>query len=282
MRNSMIKNKTRVLIFLISFFNFLSVSTDIDDSYWAQSREKTSSKETLAKNKDGSSLKKPKKKDSSNENKENKENKENTDGTKIENSSTETESEALLEDPSISFYDVLKQGGILVIPLILLLLASFTIIIERIIFYSRNKAWNTKEFENILRRKGESSYGLYREILEEELKEEGQNYMHKLEKGLGLLSGIGNIAPLVGFLGTVLGMISSFSAIAATSTVNAQIVAAGIQEALVTTAGGLCIAVPTLIAYYIFMHLIQNMNASIDTQIQEICSKQKSIAEETS
>ena len=276
MRNGMIKNKTRVLIFLISFFNFLSFTTDIDYSYWAQSKKKISSKESLSKSKDESSLKKTKKKDSSNENKKD------TDETKIKDSSIEAESQTLLEEPSTSFYDTLKQGGILIIPLILLLLASLTIIIERIIFYSRNKAWNTKEFENILRRKGASSYGLYREILEEELKEEGQNYMHKLEKGLGLLSGIGNIAPLVGFLGTVLGMISSFSAIAATSTVNAQIVASGIQEALVTTAGGLCVAVPTLIAYYIFMHLIQNMNASIDSQVQEICSKQKSIAEEKS
>jgi biopolymer transport protein ExbB len=76
----------------------------------------------------------------------------------------------------------------------------------------------------------------------------------------------------VGFLGTVLGMIQAFAAIAAASTVNAKVVAVGIQIALTTTAGGLIVAAPTLIVFYLLSHLIQNRYAKAEEVIPEIAS----------
>ena len=109
--------------------------------------------------------------------------------------------------------------------------------------------------------------------MEDELRKEVQLYSNKMEKGLSLLSGIGQLAPIVGFLGTVLGMINAFASIAVATTVNAKVVAVGIQIALVTTAGGLVIAAPTLTCFYFFMHIIQNRYARSEEVINDICRK---------
>ncbi len=65
-----------------------------------------------------------------------------------------------------------------------------------------------------------------------------------LQRGLIVLASVANIAPLLGFLGTVSGMIHAFDAIAAADQVSAKLVASGISEALITTEAGLCIAIP--------------------------------------
>ena len=70
-----------------------------------------------------------------------------------------------------------------------------------------------------------------------------------LERGLIVLSSVVVIAPMLGFLGTVSGMINAFGAIAAAKNVEASLVASGIQEALITTAAGLMIAIPVQVCY---------------------------------
>jgi biopolymer transport protein ExbB len=74
-----------------------------------------------------------------------------------------------------------------------------------------------------------------------------------LERGLAVLATISNVAPLLGFLGTVAGMISAFGAIAEAGQVDATLVASGIKIALITTATGLIIAIPVNIAYNFFV-----------------------------
>jgi biopolymer transport protein ExbB len=80
--------------------------------------------------------------------------------------------------------------------------------------------------------------------VEKAIGEAGAVEMAFLEKGMVWLSTVTNVAPLIGFLGTVSGMINSFEAIAAAGDVEPSIVAAGISEALITTAAGLIIAIP--------------------------------------
>jgi biopolymer transport protein ExbB len=80
-----------------------------------------------------------------------------------------------------------------------------------------------------------------------------------LERGLGVLATVSNVAPLLGFLGTVAGMISAFGAIAAAGQVEAALVAGGIKVALITTAAGLIIAIPVNIAYNVFVMRIDNL-----------------------
>jgi biopolymer transport protein ExbB len=80
-----------------------------------------------------------------------------------------------------------------------------------------------------------------------------------LERGLAVLATISNVAPLLGFLGTVAGMISAFGAIAEAGQVDAALVASGIKIALITTAAGLIIAVPVNVAYNFFVTRIDKL-----------------------
>ena len=80
-----------------------------------------------------------------------------------------------------------------------------------------------------------------------------------LERGLVVLATIANVAPLMGFLGTVAGMISAFGAIAEAGQVDATLVAGGIKVALITTATGLIIAIPVNIAYNFFVTRIDKL-----------------------
>jgi biopolymer transport protein ExbB len=80
-----------------------------------------------------------------------------------------------------------------------------------------------------------------------------------LERGLAVLATISNVAPLLGFLGTVAGMISAFGAIAEAGQVEASLVAGGIKIALITTATGLIIAIPVNVAYNFFVTRIDQL-----------------------
>ncbi|HEY8469458.1 MAG TPA: MotA/TolQ/ExbB proton channel family protein [Longimicrobiales bacterium] len=80
-----------------------------------------------------------------------------------------------------------------------------------------------------------------------------------LERGLVVLATVANVAPLMGFLGTVAGMISAFGAIATAGQVEASLVAGGIKVALITTAAGLVIAVPVNVAYNYFVTRIDKL-----------------------
>ena len=80
-----------------------------------------------------------------------------------------------------------------------------------------------------------------------------------LERGLVVLATVANVAPLLGFLGTVAGMISAFGAIALAGQVEASLVAGGIKVALITTATGLVIAIPVNIAYNYFVTKIDKL-----------------------
>ncbi|MBN1594476.1 MotA/TolQ/ExbB proton channel family protein [candidate division FCPU426 bacterium] len=86
----------------------------------------------------------------------------------------------------------------------------------------------------------------------------------RLERGLNVLSSIGSLAPLTGFLGTVSGMINAFRTIANADQVNARMVAGGIFEALITTAFGLLIAIVTVSAYNYFVHKIGNFTKNCE------------------
>ncbi|MFQ5646831.1 MAG: MotA/TolQ/ExbB proton channel family protein [bacterium] len=80
-----------------------------------------------------------------------------------------------------------------------------------------------------------------------------------MEKGLSLLGMLGNIAPLLGLLGTVTGMISAFEMISIGGSGRPEIVASGISMALVTTAGGLFVGIPLVLAYHFIQNKIENL-----------------------
>lgn len=91
-----------------------------------------------------------------------------------------------------------------------------------------------------------------------------------LERGLVILATIANVAPLMGFLGTVVGMIWAFAAIEAAGNVDPALVAGGIKVALLTTASGLVIAVPVNIAYNFFVTRIDQLIVDMEYGAQKI------------
>jgi biopolymer transport protein ExbB len=80
-----------------------------------------------------------------------------------------------------------------------------------------------------------------------------------LERGLVVLATVANVAPMMGFLGTVVGMIAAFGAVAEAGQIEASLVAGGIKVALITTATGLTIAIPVNIAYNFFVTRIDRL-----------------------
>lgn len=103
--------------------------------------------------------------------------------------------------------------------------------------------------------------------------------LHTIERGFDLLVALGSIAPITGFLGTVSGMIGAFSAIANAADVNAQLVAGGIFEALITTAYGLAIAIVAITAYNLFAHFADRFAADLEEGGNELVTALVSIEE---
>jgi biopolymer transport protein ExbB len=88
-----------------------------------------------------------------------------------------------------------------------------------------------------------------RELIKESIEDVGRHSVHELERYLNALGTIAAISPLMGLLGTVIGMIKVFAAITTSGVGNPGVLAGGISEALITTAAGLCVAIPALIGY---------------------------------
>jgi len=86
-------------------------------------------------------------------------------------------------------------------------------------------------------------------LVKEAIEQRGGREATILEKNIGILSTIANLTPLLGLLGTVSGMIKIFNAISIQGIGNPAPLAGGIAEALITTATGLCVAIPTLVCY---------------------------------
>jgi biopolymer transport protein ExbB len=94
--------------------------------------------------------------------------------------------------------------------------------------------------------------------------------MSFLERGLIILATVANVAPLLGFLGTVSGMIAAFEAIAQAEQVSAKLVASGISEALITTMSGLTIAIPVQIAHNLFVQRIDRFVVEMEDSAAEL------------
>ncbi len=91
-----------------------------------------------------------------------------------------------------------------------------------------------------------------RTLMKEAIEDTGRHVVHELDRYLNTLGTIAAITPLLGLLGTVVGIMKVFAVITSQGNANAQALAGGIAEALITTAAGLAIAIPTLIVYRYF------------------------------
>ena len=110
---------------------------------------------------------------------------------------------------------------------------------------------------------------LPRENLESKIEEKALEVKYNLERRLSMLGTIATISPLLGLLGTVVGMIIAFTGLTETSGANPDLLAAGISQALITTAFGLLIAVPGLVLHKFFEQKINYLLISLQKEVSE-------------
>jgi len=105
-----------------------------------------------------------------------------------------------------------------------------------------------------------------REVMKDSIEEAASQVVHDLERFLGVLGTIAAVAPLIGLLGTVVGMIQVFTAIMLEGTGNAGVLAGGISQALITTAAGLTVAIPALMAHRYFQRRVDTIVVTMEQE----------------
>ena len=190
-------------------------------------------------------------------------------------------------------FDYFRQGGMWMYPLLFFSIIALACIIERLIVFAKAKI-NVNEFLTKIRKSllvnrdvkeaikvceqyrgpvasvvkaGLLRYGTghNQEDIEKTPENAALYELDRLEKRLGVLATTANVAPMLGFLGTVTGMIKSFGTLAEQGLTNPAAVAIGISEALITTASGLIIAIPAQLAYNFFTTKVTRFVRDIET-----------------
>lgn len=181
-------------------------------------------------------------------------------------------------------FEILSAGGWLMLPIILASVAVVAISIERHWTLNAKKiapkhllgqVWNwiknnqidanrlnelkqSSELGRILAA-GLSNSRHGREFMKDSIQEAANQVIHDMERYIGALGTIAAIAPLMGLLGTVFGMIKVFFVIELEGAGNAGVLAGGISEALYTTAAGLVVAIPAMISYRYFTRRVDSL-----------------------
>jgi biopolymer transport protein ExbB len=171
-------------------------------------------------------------------------------------------------------YELFLKGGILMYPIALCSIIAVGIFLERMWILRRRRVLPRDfliEVEDlVLRRKrpeaislckrdnssiahvirvGIENYGKKRDVIKEKIEEVGRREAASLERYINVIGTIAGISPLLGLLGTVSGMIKSFNIISIQGVADPASLAGGISEALITTAAGLVVAIPSFVIY---------------------------------
>jgi len=174
-------------------------------------------------------------------------------------------------------FELVKAGGWLMLPIIVCSVVALAIIVERIWSLQMQRVlpkhlvaqvWRWEKVhqlndENLQDLQASSPLGSIlaagilnryqsRDIMKESIEDTGRHIVHELERYLNTLGTIAAITPLLGLLGTVIGMIKVFATITTQGVGNPGALAGGISEALLTTAAGMSVAIPTLMFFRYF------------------------------
>ncbi len=201
-------------------------------------------------------------------------------------------------------WGLIVKGGPVMIPIIIGSIIGWALVLERLWVFRRMRTVNSYEFVQEIFRNIKSGntksamrlceenikhpiaavfkVGIERRLLpvdrlEKILEQAGNNQIERLEKFLGVIVSIIYIEPLLGFLGTITGLIKAFMSwehAGANITVNA--LAGGIYEAMITTAAGLIIAIPLYLFYNYFISRIKHISSSLNNhaiQLIELLSE---------
>ncbi len=187
--------------------------------------------------------------------------------------------------------ELIKAGGLLMWPIILCSIIAMAIIGER--FWSLRelkivpknlvaKVWQWQKVGHLDKKRiqdlrDSSPLGMVlaaglvnrnhsREIMKESIEETGRHVAHDLERFLNTLGTIASISPLLGLLGTVIGMIKVFTVITSLGVGDPSILSEGISEALITTAAGLSVAIPSLMFHRFFRGKIDGLIITMEQE----------------
>lgn len=212
----------------------------------------------------------------------------------VKNSISDTKEQTFKEELQAFF----KKGGIVMYPLMLVAIFALLLSLERFLVLTiRGRIGNrfvkrihelasAKRYDEAasLCLKKESSLSMVmfavlnkadesREFAEKSLQEALLREQPKLERRMGLLAAMGSIAPLLGLLGTVTGIITLFNVITEVGTNDARVLAGGISEALVTTETGLIIAIPVMILHGLLSEKIEKVTSELYVQSTSLLNK---------
>ncbi len=191
--------------------------------------------------------------------------------------------------------EVIEKGGVMMIPILFSSVMALAVIVDRLIRIGRVKLADEEEFTEVfdairddrddeakalLDPKRTPSYHVLAAILvargNENAREKaagiaGDHVLRELNKRLEWLAILGSLVPLMGLLGTVIGMIKVFSDVAAAGDVSdITLLAGGIWEALLTTAAGMAVAIPILLVYYVFQGKIDKVDFEMRHHSEEL------------
>jgi biopolymer transport protein ExbB len=193
--------------------------------------------------------------------------------------------QALPAEPTetqITLMEMVWKGGPIMIPLAILLLIAVYVMVERLIVIgkaskkdpslipgikemiaqgnlsnARSMCKTVNTPESLMLEQGVSRIGQPVQEIRESMDKSGANELGKLEKNMSMLNIIGRIAPMFGFIGTIIGVINIFYAISLAKTVEIEIISSGLYQKMITSASGLVVGVLAFVGYHL-------LNARID------------------
>ncbi len=196
----------------------------------------------------------------------------------------------------MNLFDIFLKGGIIMWPILISSIIGLAVSIDRFLMLRKAKI-NVPAFMVRIRgyikkkdisgaisycieekspvanivRKGLNKYRYGHDRVKDAIENAGSQEISKLEKGLSVLASVAGIAPLLGFLGTVTGMIQAFMTIEELAgAANPSDLAGGIWEALITTAFGLIIGIPALALYNYFLGAVKKLVGEMETVANDV------------
>jgi biopolymer transport protein ExbB len=188
-------------------------------------------------------------------------------------------------------FELVKSGGLLMLPIIACSIVALGIVIERLWTLRSKKVMPNYLMKQILQLHNDKKLNLAdlsklktssplgrilaaglinrehdKDVMKESIEEVGRQVVHDLERNLNTLGTIASISPLLGLLGTVIGMIKVFSVIVTAGVGDPGVLAGGISEALITTAAGLSVAIPSLMFHRYFTGSIDRLVMGMEEQ----------------
>lgn len=167
----------------------------------------------------------------------------------------------------MSVFDYIQQGGPVMYILLLLNIIGFALLFwKAFTIYGAKK--NFDQTKSILEEKLTSlKSGSSHESSIVIIKDEVQLFVHGLESGLNTIKIIASIAPLLGLLGTVIGILSAFKVISDVGLSNPSLFAGGISTALLTTVGGLIVAIPHFVGYNYLVGALDDLEIQLEKEV---------------